>query len=335
MLVEGVFFEQLLHGQVHAVVPEVVRVRGHVDTLGMRVCQPHFLVYRQPVLQRQNHPHRGRVHVLVHDELGYLRRHLLWRFAPPAHLLVVELLRYRAVFFPPCAQRIRVVRTRGAYAQVRRVGGVSKVHRRVFRHALNLQTQYLQSVHHVRHASGHHTQVLAAAEHVRRVDECRQLPHRALPPEIRVATEEIVVVDIHQHALLVVVQLVERVALIDTDTRVQHLRIALVLHEQYLAVQVNHAVAQVLTLLFAQPCCLPRRVVCYQVVEVTLHLHLRVKLLGEVIHIPVVRAQETLFGYLRVVAEHIAEEVRADIRLHHAVPIEAYAHVPKVLRRVG
>ena len=73
MLVECLFFEQLLHGEVHAVVPEVVRVSGHVDTLGMRVCQTHFLVYRQPVLQRQNHPHRGRVHVLVHDELGYLR----------------------------------------------------------------------------------------------------------------------------------------------------------------------------------------------------------------------------------------------------------------------
>ena len=95
--------------------------------------------------------------MLVHDELGDLGRHMFGCFAPPAHLFVVELLGDGAVLFPPCAQRVGIVRAGRADAQVRCIGGVGKLHRRVFGHTLNLQTQNLQLVHHLRHAGGHHS----------------------------------------------------------------------------------------------------------------------------------------------------------------------------------
>ena len=156
MLVEGVLLEQILNRDMHAVVPEVSRVSGHIDSLGVGVGQTYLAVHSQPVLQRQDNPHSRAVHVLLDDKVGYLRCHDLRCVTPPAHLVVVELLRHLAVLFPPCAQRVGVVRAGGAYAQVRRIGGVCKRALRIFRHTLDLEAQDLQFVHYLRNAIGHH-----------------------------------------------------------------------------------------------------------------------------------------------------------------------------------
>ena len=184
--------------------------------------------------------------MLIDDEFGYFRCHLFRCIAPPAHLFVVETLSHGAVFLPPCAQRIHIVRAGCTNALIRSIGRVSKLNGRIFRHTLDLKAQDLQLMHHVRHASRYHTQILAAAEHMRCAYQRRQFAHRRVAPELRVTTEEILVVDTHQHLFLIAVQLVERVALIDRDTRMQPSRTALVFYKQHFAMQIDQTVADIM-----------------------------------------------------------------------------------------
>ena len=149
------------------------RVSRHVDTVGELVFDAHVAIDSKPVLQRENRPHSGTVHMLVDDELGYFRTHLLRRIAPPTHLLVVETLSDRTVFLPPSTQRVHVVRTCRADRLIRSVSRMCELDGRVFRHTLDLQTEDLQFVHHIGHASRYHTKILAATKHMRRVNQCR------------------------------------------------------------------------------------------------------------------------------------------------------------------
>ena len=193
----------------------MTRVSRNVNTIGELIFDSYIAVDSEPVLQRQDGPHSGAVHMLVDDELSDLRSHLLRSISPPTHLLVVEALGNGAIFFPPSAQRVHIVRSGRADALIRRVGRVGELNRRIFRHSLDLEAEDLQLVHDVRNASRYHAEVLTAAEHMGRMDQRRQLAHRRVTPELGMTTEEIIIVDTHEYLFLVAIELVERVALVD------------------------------------------------------------------------------------------------------------------------
>ena len=68
--VESVLLQELLEGEVHTVVPEMLWVRRQVDTLCVLVSQTDITIDSKPVLQWQNHPHSRAIHVLINDEFG-------------------------------------------------------------------------------------------------------------------------------------------------------------------------------------------------------------------------------------------------------------------------
>ena len=70
MSVEGVLLEQVLEGEMHAVVPEMLWVRRQVDALSVLVSQTDITIDSEPVLQWQDHPHSRAIHVLINDEFG-------------------------------------------------------------------------------------------------------------------------------------------------------------------------------------------------------------------------------------------------------------------------
>ena len=181
--VESVLLEQVLEGEVHAVVPEMLWVRRQVDTLSVLVSQTDITIDSKPVLQWKNHPHSRAIHVLINDELSNLWSHHLWSFTPPAHLLVVELLSNSAVLFPPSTNRVHIVGTDGTNAHIWRISRMRKRYGWVLRHTLDLKRENLQLAHHIRHTRRHHTQVLAAAEHVGSCNQSRELLERRLAPE--------------------------------------------------------------------------------------------------------------------------------------------------------
>ena len=267
----------------------MARVSGHIDAVRELVFDTYVAVNSEPVLQRQDGPHRRRIHMLVDDELRDLRRHLFGCIAPPTHLLVVELLGYRAVLFPPSAQRVHVVRTGRANRLIRSVGRVRKLNRRILGHALDLEAEDLQLMHHIRYASGHHTEVLAAAEHLRCADERRQFAHRRVTPELCMTAIEILVIDTHEHLFLVGIELIERVTLIDGDTRMEPSRTALILNHQHFAMEINQAVADILRSLFAQTCCFELFRILHEAVVPLLHFDLRIKLRTEPIDVSIAR----------------------------------------------
>ena len=181
--VERVLLEQVLEGEVHAVVPEMLWVRRQVDTLSVLVSQTDITIDSKPVLQWENHPHCWAIHVLINDEFGNFWRHLLWSFTPPAHLFVVELLSHSAVLFPPSTNRVHIVGTDGTNAHIWSISRMRKRYSWVLRHTLDLEREDLQLAHHIRHTRRHHTQVLAAAEHVGSSNQGREFLERRLAPE--------------------------------------------------------------------------------------------------------------------------------------------------------
>ena len=183
MSVEGVLLEQVLEGEVHAVVPEVLWVRRQIDTLSVLVSQTDITIDSKPVLQWQNYPHSRAIHMLINDELSDLWSHLIWSFTPPAHLLVVELLSDSAVLFPPSTNRIHVVGTDGTNAHIWSISRMRKRYGWVLRHTLDLEREDLQLAHYIRHTRRHHTQVLATAKHVGSSNEGREFLERRLAPE--------------------------------------------------------------------------------------------------------------------------------------------------------
>ena len=243
--------------------------------------------------------------MLVDDELRDLRRHLFGCIAPPAHLLIVELLRYRAVLFPPRAERVHVVRTGRADRLIRSVGRVRELNRRILRHALDLEAEDLQLMHHIGYTSGHHAEVLAAAEHLRCADKRRQFAHRRVTPELRMTAIEILIIDTHEHLFLVGIEFIERVALVDRDTRMEPSRTALILDHQHLAMEVNQAVADILRSLFAQTCCFELLRILHEAVVPLLHFDLRIKLRTEPIDVSIAGLKGILLRPLGIITQDI------------------------------
>ena len=103
MRIVFVLGEQFFERDMHTVVPEMTRISRDIDSVGVLIFDTDITIDSEPVLQRENHPHSGTIHVLIDDKLCYLGRHLSWCFALPPHLLVVEALCNDAVFFPPSA----------------------------------------------------------------------------------------------------------------------------------------------------------------------------------------------------------------------------------------
>ena len=261
--------------------------------------------------------------MLVDDELCYLRRHLLRSFAPPPHLFVIEPLCHSAVFLPPSAERVHIVCTGCTNALIRCVSRMRELNRRIFRHTLYLERQNLQLMHHVRHASRHHTQVFAAAEHMGSTYERRQFAHRRVAPELGMTAIEIIVVDAHQYLFLVRIEFVERMALIDRDTRMQPSRPALVFHEEHLAMEINQSVAYILRRSGTQSAGFELFLVAHQAVVPSLHLRLGIKLRTEPIDIVIACLEGMLFSPFCIISQHVSQEIGADIRLGHSIPVEA------------
>ena len=173
---------------------------------------------------------------------------------------------------------------------------------RIFRHSLDLEAEDLQLMHYVGYASRYHSEVLTAAEHMGRMDQRRQFAHRRVTPELGMATEEIIIVDTHEDLFLIAVQLVERVALVDRDTRMEPSRTALVFYHQHFAMQVNQSVAEVLYRFFAEAAGFECFLVVQQTVCPFLHFRLRVKLRAEPVYIMVVGLQSVLFRPFGIVS---------------------------------
>ena len=119
-------------------------------------------------------------------------------------------------------------------------------------------------------------------------------------------TEEILVIDTHQYLFLITVELVERVTLIDGDTRMQPSRTLLVFHHQHFAMQVDQAVADVMHRCFAQAAGFELFLIAQQTICPFLYLHLRVKLRLEPIYIAIIGIKCVLFCPFRIKTKDIA-----------------------------
>ena len=146
---------------------------------------------------------------------------------------------------------------------------------------------------------------------------------------------EIIVVDAHQHLFLVAIELGERVALIDGDTRVQPSRTTLVFNKQHFAMEINESVADIFRRYGTQSAGFELFLVAHEAVVPFLYFDLRVKFRFEEIDIAVVGVESVFLRPLQVVAEHIAEEVRADIGFGQTVPVEAYTLCAEVIVGIG
>ena len=67
MSVESVLLEQVLEGEVHAVVPEMLWVRRQVDTLSVLVSQTNITINSKPVLQWQKN-HKNYEPIYLHQQ---------------------------------------------------------------------------------------------------------------------------------------------------------------------------------------------------------------------------------------------------------------------------
>ena len=93
----------------HAVLPLVIRVAGHVDALLSRMLPAEFGIHSQPVLQREDAEHRRTVEMAGDDLLSQMGRQMLR--SPPLlleHRDVEALCTFRTLL-PPEPQRRHVV----------------------------------------------------------------------------------------------------------------------------------------------------------------------------------------------------------------------------------
>ena len=273
--------------------------------------------------------------MLVDDELGNLRRHLFGSIAPPTHLLVVETLGHRMVFFPPSAQRVHIVRAGRADRLIRSVGRMRELNGRIFRHTLDLETEDLQLVHHIGYASRYHSEVFAAAEHMRCTDERRQFAHSGVAPEGCMTTIEIVVVDTHEHLFLIAVKLVERMALIDRDTRMQPTRTTLVFHEEHFAMEIDQTVAYIMYRFLGQAAGFELFLIAKQTISPFLHFRLRVKLRTEPIDVVIACLEGVFLSPFGIKTKDVTQEVRTDIRLGHTIPVKANTLCAEIVGNAG
>ena len=95
--------------------------------------------------------------------------------------------------------------------------------------------------------------------------------------------------------------------------------------------QIDQAVADILYCRLTQAAGLQLFLVTQQTICPLLNLRLGIKLRFEPVDITVVRIQRIRLRPFEVKAQHIAQEIAADIRLGHTIPIEAYALCAQVI----
>ena len=88
----------------------------------------------------------------------------------------------------------------------------------------------------------------------------------------------------------------------------------MVTHEEHLTMEIKETIHHVLNIAMVLVSC-----AVLWVEEEGLYLALGVEILREVVDVSVVGAEEVILHILRIIAESIAEEVRADIWLGEAV----------------
>src|SRR5688572_28266251 len=123
--------------------------------------------------------------------------------------MVVKMLCTLVVLFPPSPDRTHIMRGRCNDGQIWCIIGMKEFFLRVLGHALNLQAQYTQLIHHFRHAMRHHAKVFTTYEHIGRCFKLWQLMHRFLLPEIILAAIEIVDIKMTQSFLYMRYQVAE------------------------------------------------------------------------------------------------------------------------------
>ena len=273
-----------------------------VDALvGIRVA--YLAIDREPILQRWDAEHRLAFQVLTENLFANFWRSRGRGIALMMQHLVVEALRSLAVFFPPATQRAHVVRGDGGYRAVWIACRVGKLYAQILRHALNLQREDAQIVHHLWHTTWYHAQVFATHQHAGSTREARQLLHGLLTPEVVVTLVVVVIVQSIERLLLTIGKCLIHIVVLYGDARVEQVLMLTITYEEYIADEAVESLAH----LDALCICLAS--------EVGLHLALGVKLGTQLVKVVTLcRLQEMLLHIVGFLAKELWQEILVDER---------------------
>ena len=127
---------------------------------------------------------------------------------------IVILLGTGDVLVPPHTQGRHIMTGDGADRAVWVTAQMTKLNRWILWHALELQAQNLQLVHHPWHTIRYHTQVFGTNQHTGSLNQLRQLLHRLAIPELVVSAIEVVVIKTIECCLVNIIErLVDKVEL--------------------------------------------------------------------------------------------------------------------------
>ncbi len=166
------------------------------------------------------------------------------RFAVLLQHLGVVCLGARRVFVPPHAQGGHVVAGDGGDAAEGEGVQVSEAHAAGLGHALQLEGENLQIVHHPWDAVGHHAEVFGADEHAGGLHEGWQLLHGLAVPVLVHAAVEVVVVEAVEGGLVWVGERGVDVVVLSGDAWVEEVRVLRVAQEEYAGDERVESVAQ-------------------------------------------------------------------------------------------
>ncbi len=179
----------------------------------------------------------------VDDAVAYPRLGVVWCGAVLVEHVVVEIPAAVAVFLPPLAYAAHIVGRGGAYRVVGVAPCVAECRSGVFGHALYLERQYFELLHHSRHAGRNHTEVFGASEHIGRIYQRGQLPHCLVVPERIVAVVEEVVVEAVEAPAFIVVERAVYICVLCRDSRVVLAFFNGVFDEEHIVDKAEQAVA--------------------------------------------------------------------------------------------
>ena len=139
---------EVLYVEVHAVTPVVLRIGRDIDALGIGIGQTQALAHGKPVLKTQNAEHRRRVEMTGNDILGEPSWQRMGCRAFAVEHRVVVILRTFVVLVPPLAERGHIVAGYGTYRTVRVLAEMSEARSGRLGHALELEAEYSELLHH-------------------------------------------------------------------------------------------------------------------------------------------------------------------------------------------
>ena len=169
---------------VHAITPVVARVRRFVDAFGIDIGQAQSVVDSEPILPREDAEHGRTVDMAAHDFFAQPSRGIGGDIAAVAEHLEEVACRTRRIFFPPSAQCGHVVRAGTAHRPTGISADIGKLTPVSFGHALNLEGEKLELIHHPGYAIGHHAQIFATGQHGGGAAECGEFGHGRGIPEV-------------------------------------------------------------------------------------------------------------------------------------------------------